>query len=325
MHKFERIACAAAALVLWVAMDVAGAQATYPSRTIRLISPNPPGGGTTLLGRLIGQKLTDSWGQWILLDNRPGAHGMIGGSALLKAAPDGHTLMVMTTTHIITPLLVPAPYDPIKDFTPVSSLTRSVNIVVVHPAVPAHTIQELIALEKSKPGSLNYGTSGSGTTSHLSGELLSIVTGTKIQHVPYKGSGPAVTDLLGGQIQFMFAASAAVLPFIHDGKLRALATTGKARLPALPNVPTIAEAGYTSFSALDGWYGILAPPRTPRAIVDKWSTELARILALPDIVEKIVAQGMEPLAVSPEEFRSMMAATRDTAAKIIKTAKVKID
>lgn len=325
MGMTKRIAWAGTAA--WLAATTCGGaeQTVYPTRTIRLISPNPPGGGTTLLGRLLGQKLTDAWGQWILLDNRPGAHGMIGGTALQKSAPDGYTLMVMTTTHVITPLMVPAPYDAIKDFTPVTSLTRSVNIVTVHPSVPAQTIQELIALDKAKPGTLNYGTSGSGTTSHLSGELMNLLTGTKMQHVPYKGSGPAVTDLLGGQIQLMFAASAAAVPFIQSGKLRALAVTGKTRLPALPSVPTVAEAGYPGFNALDGWYGLLAPPRTPKTIVDKWSAEMARILAMPDVAEKIVGQGLDPLSVPPEDFRAMMVATRDTAARIIKTSGVKID
>lgn len=325
MHSVRRVARMTAVFMLMLWANSILAQAPYPNRTIRLISPNPPGGGTTILGRMIGQKLTDSWGQWTLLDNRPGAHGMIGGTALQKAAPDGYTLMVMTTTHIITPLMVPAPYDPIQDFTPVASLTRSVNIVVVHPSVPAQSIQELVALEKSKPGYLNYGTSGSGTTSHLSGELLGLLSGTKMQHVPYKGSGPAVTDLLGGQIQFMFAASAAAIPFVQGGKLRALATTGKTRLSVLPAVPTISESGFAGFSALDGWYGMLAPPRMPKALVDKWSTELAKILAMPEITEKIVGQGLDPMWLSPEDFRALMIATRETSSKIIKATNVKID
>ncbi len=315
---------AASALVAFFSCTVV-AQQGYPNKPIWLISPNPPGGNTTLLGRLIAQKLTESWGQQVIVDNRAGGNGIIGGLALAKSPPDGYSIMIVTSTHIITPLLLATPYDPIKDFTPVGTLASTETILVIHPSVPAKNLQELIALARSRPGQLNYSSSGNGSPLHLAGELFDMVTGVRIQHIPYKGGGPAMNDLIGGQVQLSFQAPIAVIPHIKSGKLKAIAITGKNRSAVLPHVPTFAEAGLPDFTVVGGWFGILAPAATPAHIIDKLSTEIARILAAPDTRERIVAQGMDPFISTPDQFAALLTASTAKVAKIIKTANVKPD
>ena len=296
----------------------------YPIKPIRFISPNAPGGSTTVLARLIGHRLTESWGQQVIVDNRPGGNGYIGGEALARATPDGHTLMLISPTHIITPLLIPAPYDAIKDFAPVAAVSSTEFLLVVHPALQAHTLQDLIALAKAKPGQLNYASSGSGSPTNLVTEMFNMMAATKMQHIPYKGGGPALIDLIGGQVQLAFQIPISAIPHVQGGRLRAIAVSGETRLLALPQTPTFNEAGLPGFR-ITSWYGILTTAGTPKPIVDKLSAEVARFLALPDIKDKLLAQGMNALVANPARFASMM--TSDTAkyAKVIKTASIKAD
>ena len=303
----------------------AAAQQTYPNKPIRLISPNPPGGSTTLWGRLIGQKLTEAWGQQVILDNRGGGNGLIGGDAVAKAAPDGYTLEQVSSTHLITPLLIPAPYDPIKDFAPVATYVRNETILVAYPGVSAKNLQELIALAKSKPGELNYASSGGGSPLHLAGVLFEEVTGVKIQHIPYKGGGPAVTDLIGGQVQLSFQTPVAVMSHVKSGRLKALAITGDKRSVNLPQVPTFAEAGLPAFYALAGAQGILAPAGTPADIINKLANEIARIAATPDFIEKVIAQGAIPHYSNPAQMAEMMKADTAKFARLIKLGNIQID
>jgi len=303
---------------------VAFAQQSYPSKPIRFVSPFAPGGSTTAVARLIGQKLTESWGQQLIVDNRPGGNGFIGGEVLAKAPPDGYTLMLMSPTHIITPLRLRAPYDPIKDFTAVATVSSTEFVLVLHPSVQANTVRELIALAKSKPGQLNYASSGEGSPTNLVAELFNIMTAVKIQHIPYKGGGPALTDLIGGQVQLAFQIPISAISHIRSGRLKAIAVSGETRLGALPQVPTFTEGGLPGFG-VTSWYGILAPAGTPKAIVDKVSAEVARYLAMPDFAEKLRSLGMEPLISNAQQFEAMMNADSAKYAKVIKTAGIKVD
>jgi tripartite-type tricarboxylate transporter receptor subunit TctC len=313
-------------MLLTTACPVAAQPAAqnYPNKPIRFISPNAPGGSTTALARLIGHRLTESWGQQVIVDNRPGGNGYIGGDALARATPDGHTLMLISPTHIITPLLIPAPYDAIKDFAPVAAVSSTEFLLVVHPALQANTLQELIALAKAKPGQLNYASSGSGSPTNLVTEMFNMMSATKMQHIPYKGGGPALIDLIGGQVQLAFQIPISAIPHAQGGRLRAIAVSGETRLVALPQTPTFTEAGLPGFR-ITSWYGILTTAGTPKPIVDKLSTEVARYLAMPDLKDKLLGQGMNALIASPEQFAALM--KNDTAkyAKVIKTANIKAD
>ena len=299
-------------------------QQAYPSKPIRMISPYAAGGSTSVAARLIGQQLTERWGQSMILDNRPGGNGFIGGEALVKAAPDGYTLMVITSTYIMTPLLITAPYDAIRDVAPVATISSYADILVVHPSVPANTLQEFIALTKSKPGQLNYASSGTGGSTHLNTELLTMLAGIKMQHIPYKGAGQSMTDLMGGQVQVLFTTPINVLPHILSGKLKPLALGGETRLASLPQVPTFAEAGLPGYD-VKGWNAILAPAGMPKEIVDKLSVEIGRIVGMPEIKEKLDGLGVSAFISTPEQFAAMMKAEMAKWAKVIKTANIKLE
>jgi tripartite-type tricarboxylate transporter receptor subunit TctC len=302
----------------------ASAQANYPNHPIRILVPFPAGGSTDPLARLIGQKLTDAWGQAVIVDNRPGGNTVIGTEALTKYPADGHTLLYTASTHVINSILMPSlPYDSVKDFQPVCLIVRSEFVLVVHPSVPANNLQEFIALAKSKPGVLNYATSGNGNPNHLAGENFAQVAGVKLNNVPYKGGGPAITDLLGGQVQAMFSVPTSVAGHIKSGKLRALAYTGSKPLPGL-NVPTFAQAGLPNFD-MNSWNGIFVAAGTPRPIVDKLAAEISKILAMPDVKEKFAAQGQDPYFLGPDQFAAMLASDRTKYANIIKTANIRMD
>ena len=275
------------------------AQATYPTKPIRFISPFAPGGSTTAMARLIGQKLTESWGQQVIVDNRPGGNTIIGTDTLAKSTPDGYTIILTTNTHVINPSLIPKlPYDPIKDFAPVGTVYSSEFVLVINPTVPAGNLQELIALAKSRPGQLNYATTGAGGSGHLANELLNILAGIKTQHIPYKGAGPALVDLIGGQVQMFINNPLTVIPHIKSGRLKAIAITGEARVAALPQVPTFTEAGLPGLD-VKPWFCVLAPAGTPKTIIDKLSTEIARIMAMPDVQDYLAKQGMDPFSSTP--------------------------
>ncbi len=310
-------------MLMAIAAPVA-AQQDYPSKPIRLISPYAAGGGTSIAARIISQKLSESWGQNVLVDNRPGANTMIGTEALAKSPPDGYTILISAATHVIVPLLFKTPYDVIKDFAPVATLTRGELVLVIHPSVPANNLQELIALAKARPGQLNYASTGAGSIQHLGGELFNIMAGVQIRHIPYKGSGPAATDLLGGQVQMFFSPPITVIQYIKNGRLKPIAITGEKRKSALPQVPTLTEAGMPGYEVRT-WYGIFAPSGTPKPIIDKMSTEIARILALPDVVEQLVSLGLEPFISTPEQFATLIKADMDRYARIVKDAKIKLE
>lgn len=312
---------------LAVLMAVAGsvvAQQTYPNKPIRLITPYPPGGGTSVVARIIGEKLTESWGQQVLVDNRPGGDTTIGTDALAKSPPNGYTISLAATTHVLIPQLIATPYDPIKDFAAVTTLAITEFVLAVHPQVPANDLQAFIALAKSKPGQLNYATAGAGTMTHLTSEFFNIMAGVKMEHIPYKGGGPAITDLIGGQVQSSFLSPPAAIPHIKSGRLKALAISGATRLPALPQVPTFTEAGLPGFD-VGLWYAVLAPAGTPKEIIAKLSTEIARILAMPDTKEKLARQGMSPFISTSEQFAALMKADMVKWGKVIKTANIRID
>ncbi len=299
------------------------AQQDYPNKPVRFVSPFPPGGSIDPLARMAAGKLSEKWGQPAVVENRPGGNSIIGTDAVAKSAPDGYTFLVAGTPHVITPLLMYTPYDAMKDFAPVATLAKSRQVLVLNTSVPANTLQELIALAKSKPGELNFSSSGSGNTNHLASELVCMLAGIKMQHVPYKGAGPAITDLLGGQVQLSFHVPISVIGHIKTGKLKAIAVAGEPRLPALPQVPTMAEAGLPEFK-LQGWIGILAPAGTPKLIVDKTSAEIAKILASAEINEKLVSQGIEPLISTPEQFAALLKADMALFARTIMQANIKM-
>jgi tripartite-type tricarboxylate transporter receptor subunit TctC len=311
--------------VLMAFAGSAAAQQAYPNKPIRFITPYPPGGGTDILARLVGQKLTEGWSQQVFVDNRPGGNTIIGSEALIRSPPDGYTIMVVTTAHAIQPSLIPyLPYDTVKDFAAVATVSSSEYFLVLHPSVPANNLQEFIALAKSKPGQLNFSSSGSGGGPHLASEMFSIMAGVKLQHVPYKGGGPALTALVAGQVQALFFTPIATLANIKSGRIKAIAISGETRLSGLPQIPTFTEAGLPGLD-VKSWYGILAPVGTPTGIIEKLSTEFARILAMPDFKEKLDSLGMAPFFSTPEQFAALIKADMARYAKIIKAANIKME
>ncbi|MFH0934632.1 MAG: tripartite tricarboxylate transporter substrate binding protein [Pseudomonadota bacterium] len=323
-YRLRIVALAFAALSLVSGLAVA--QQAYPVKMIRFIVPFPPGGSLDPVARLVGQKLAESWGQTVIVDNRPGGNTVIGSEALVKSSPDGHTiLLVGGSTHLINSLLIShLPYDSIKDFAPIATLVRSEYLLALHPSVPANNLQEFIALAKSQPGKLNYSSSGSGNLNHLAGEFFNMMAGVKLQHIPYKGGGPALIDLLSGQVQLQFNVPIGLAQHIRSGKLKAIAITGDSRAAILPLVPTFTEAGLPDFD-LKSWQGVFAPAGTPKAVVDKLSSEMGRILTMPDVREKLASQGMEPYFSTPEQFATLMNAELAKFAKIIKAAGIKFE
>lgn len=307
-------------------LGTAVAQQPYPTKPIRLIVPFPPGGSVDPIARMIGQKLTERWGQQVIVDNRPGANGVIGTELLAKAPPDGYTLIHLgASTHVINALLVRnLPYDSYKDFAPVATVQRSNYVLVIHPSVPAKTLKDLVALAKARPGELNYASSGNGNMNHLAAELFNMLNGVKTHHIPYKGAGQVLTDLIGGQVHMHFSVIISAIPHIKSGRLRALAIGGDRRFPPLAHVPTFAEAGMPEFT-LRPWQGMLAPARTPREIIDKLSGEIGRIVALPEIQDRLTGLGMEPLIATPEQFLKLMEEDRAKSAKVIQVANIRLD
>jgi len=302
----------------------AGAQQTYPSRPIRIISPYAAGGSSSTQARLLARKLNEAWGQPVIVDDRPGGNTIIGSDAVAKAAPDGYTLLWQSSQHVITPLLFRTPYEVLKDFAPVATFTKTEVLLVLHPSVPANTLQEFLVLAKSKPGALNYATSGIGGAPHLATELFSNMTGVKLTHVPYKGVSQATTDLIGGQVQLAFQSPVASIAHVQSGKLKAIAVSGDERLSALPNVPTFAQAGLNGFDARF-WFGVLAPAGTPKEIVDKLSAEIAKVLAMPDVVSFLSGQGLDPYISTPAQFAALLTAETAKYEQLIKRNNIKAE
>ena len=293
----------------------------YPSRPLRLIVPFPPGGSTDILARSLAQRLAENLAQPVVIDNRPGAGGSIGSEAAAKAAPDGYTIMMghLGTLAVNAAIYKKLPYDPVKSFAPVSLMAIVPSVLVVNNALPVASAAELIAYAKKNPGKLAYGSAGSGSTSHLTTEYFKLATGTDILHVPYKGVGPMLTDLVSGQLSMGLNGAPAVMPHVVSGRLRALAVSSLTRLPSLPNVPTLDEAGVKGFEA-NGWYGIVAPAGTARDIVARLNAEIRRILQTPELRARLDAEGAIPAAGSPEEFAAFIAAEIARWGSVLKRA-----
>jgi tripartite-type tricarboxylate transporter receptor subunit TctC len=293
---------AAAALCAGLIAGAACAQSDYPHRPIRIVVPVAAGGGTDYTARLIGQKLGEAWGQSVIIDNRPGAAGNLGVEIVAKAQPDGYTLVMPITSFPINPSLYSKlPFDTVKDFTPVVLAASAPLLLVVNPSVPAQSVKDLIALAKAKPGAMNYANSGSGTTAHLAGELFKRMAGVEIVNVPYKGGGPAVIDLIAGQVQIYFSTIPAALQQVKAGKLRALAVTSSKRVPELADMPTVAESGLPGFEVV-GWFGLFAPAGTPQPVIGKLNGEINKILNAPESRERLSGHGLVPGGGTPREL-----------------------
>jgi len=311
-------------LVLAGAATVAAAQ-SYPSRPIRLIVPFPPGGSTDLVARVVGQKLGDAWSQQVVIDNRPGANGMIGSEIVARAAPDGYTIVLGTIgPFAINAGLYKMSYDIVKDFAPITYSANVANVLVVNPSVPAKDVKELLALARAKPGTLTFGSSGTGGAPHMAVELFRLLAKVNVTHVPYKGGGPAMADLVGGQITGSFASMPSAIPFIKAGKLRALGVSSSKRSPALPDAPTVAEAGVPGFAVLD-WQGFFTTAKTPPEIVNKLNAEIRRILAQPDVVERLMAAGVEIQTSTPKEWGDFVKSEVEKWQKVTKEAGIKVE
>ena len=298
----------------------------YPAKPIRLVIPFPPGGPLDLAGRAIGQKMQEDWGQPVVVENKPGAGGNIGADAVAKSAPDGYTLVMgALSTHAVNPhLFAKMPYDALKDFAPVSMVAITPNVLVVNPSVPANNVRELVALAKASPGKLSFASGSNGSAGHLAGELFKTLAGIDIVHVPYKGGAPAMQDLLGGQVQFMFDNLANSTQQLKAGKLKAFAVTTAKRSALAPELPTMAEVGVPGFD-ISTWYGIMAPAGTPPEVVRKLNAEIVKILASDDMRERLKAQGAEPAPMTPEEFTAFIRAEWNKYAKIVKDSGAKVD
>ena len=324
----RRLLAAAGAALCFAAPAFAQAQApapTYPTKPVKLVVPYPPGGPTDIVARLVAQKLSDAMGQQFIIDNRPGAGGNPGAELVARSPADGYTLVVATTAHAINPSLFKnLGYSLAKDFAPVSQLTSGPLVIVANPQLPAKNVAELIALAKSKPGELNFASSGNGQSTHLSAELFAAMAGVKMNHIPYKGSAPALTDTMGGQTQLMFDTMLSAMPHVKAGKLKALAVTSAARSPVAPDVPTVAESGLPGYEAI-AWNGLLAPAGTPPEVLARLSAELKKVLAAPDVKDKFEAQGFAASWNSSEDFGRFMSAEVDKWAKVVKVSGAKVD
>ena len=297
----------------------------YPARPIRLVVPAPPGGGTDILGRIVAQKLSDTLRQQVIIDNRAGASGMIGSEIVARAGADGHTLLICFTTHVTNPsLFAKMPYDTVRDFAPVAMVGVIPSVLVLHPSIPSQSVKEFIAYAKERPGKLNYGSAGSGSATHLSRVLFQSMTGTRMVHVPYKGSAPALTDLLAGQVTLMFGNMASAMPHVRGGKLRALAVTSAKRSAAAPELPTIAETALPGYEATS-WFALFAPARTPEGIVSKLNAEVNALLKLPDVKERMLGLGADSIALSPRELGAYVETEIVKWDKLIKASGAKAD
>ncbi len=315
---------AAAILAALTSAGVCTAQ-NYPNRPIRFLVGFPPGGTSDILARTIGQKLGEVVGQQVVVENRPGAAGNIGAEAAAKSAPDGYTIFMSTTSQAISASLYSKlNYDLVRDFAPVVQAVNYTNLLVVHPSLPVRSVKALIALARAKPGQLNYGTAGNGTPPHMTGELFKTYTGVNLQHVPYKGGAPAIADLLGGQITIMFDNVPPLLPHVQAGKMRPLAVTSLQRISVLRDVPTLDESGLKGFDSV-AWNGVLAPAGTPKEIVARLNAEIMRILNVPDVRERLVAQGADPVGGTPEQFAALIRSEIQKWAKVVKDSGAKVD
>jgi tripartite-type tricarboxylate transporter receptor subunit TctC len=322
------LAAGAALLALGMHADRARAQTVdvskYPTRPIRLIIPFPPGGSNDILGRFIAQKMTERLGQTTIADNRPGADGIIGTDLVARAAPDGLTILIVSTSYTMNPAIHKLPYDPFKSFVPVSLIASGGNVIAVNPSLPANSIKQLIELAKSKPGQVRYASSGIGGFNHFGGELFNHMAGIKMMHIPYKGGGPAMLDVMTGQVEVSVGTLIQTLPHIRSGKLKALGVGSQKRSPVVPDVPTISEAGVPGY---DGsvWWGILAPARVPEGIVMKLNSTIGQILREPEMAKRLAAEAAEPIIDTPAAFGKLIASDIQKWARIAKQAGIRVE
>ena len=318
MNKINGLLIIAA---LWPAL--VAAQSNYPARTVRVIVPSAPGGGTDISARILAPQLTQQLGQQFVVENRAGAGTMIGGEAVARAAPDGYTLLMGISTLAINPAMYKkVPYDALKDLAPISQAVSLSNVLVVHPSLPAKSVKEFVALVKPRPGQVNFASAGVGTSPHLSMELFLVMTGVKMLHVPYKGSGPGVTDLIAGHVPVMMPNMLSAQPHIKSGRLRALGVTGSKRAPGAEDIPTIAEAGVPDYEAVQ-WYGLLAPAGTPRDIITRLHGATVKALQNPEARQRLLNDGAEPVGSSPDEFAAYLRSETAKWAKVIQAAGIK--
>jgi tripartite-type tricarboxylate transporter receptor subunit TctC len=303
----------------------AHAQQAYPSKPIRFISPFAPGGGNDIISRAIAQKLSENVKQQVIVDNRPGANGIIGTEMAARAAPDGYTVVLIPSGHAVNASLHrKLPYDSIRDFTPITLVGSSPLILAVHPSLPVKSVKELAALAKARPGQLTYGSAGIGSSGHLGGALFEVLTGTKMVHVPYKGMSLAITDVISGQVSLVFGTSASVMQHARSGRMRALATTGAQRTATLPDLPTVAEAGVPGYEA-GLWYGFVGPARIPPDIVRRLNGEIVSVLKSPQVRERLASQGVEATPTTSEEFGRLLVSDLERWAKVVQRAGIRLE
>jgi tripartite-type tricarboxylate transporter receptor subunit TctC len=299
---------------------------SYPAKPVRMIVPFPAGGATDIVGRLIAQKLSEAFGQQVIVDNRGGAGGTIGSDIAAKSPPDGYTMLLGTSsTHAVAPSLYSKlPYDPVKDFSPVTLAATATILLAVHPSLPVRSVKELISLAKRQPNALSFASSGNGGISHLVGEQFKSMAGIDMLHVPYKGDTPALVDLVSGQVHLMFGTAVSFLPYVKAGRLNAVAVTNPKRSPVVPNVPTVAESGLPGFEALQ-WFGVFVPAGTPKDVVSRLHGEIIKLLKFPDVRERLASLGAEVVGNSPEQFAAFQKADSAKWAKVVKQSGAKID
>ena len=319
-----RLPCILTATILLLWTGSATAQ-TYPAKTVRLFVPFAAGGGTDVIGRLLAQKLTDAWGQQMVVDNRAGGGSVIGTEVVARSAPDGYTLLLAAPPFTTNAALLPKlPYDSLQDFAPVTLVALAPLIVVIHPSLPVSSIKELVAVAKARPGQLSYGSSGNGGPQHLAGELFKSMAGIDMAHIPYKGGAPATVDLVGGHVQIGFSSMLTVLSFVKSGRLRAIAVTGAQRSAIMRDLPTIAESGYSGYETTT-WYGVLGRTGTSPAIISTLNADMARALKSPDIRDKLAQEGAEVIANSPAAFGAFVQTEIEKVRKLSKTTTIKLD
>jgi len=312
-----------AAFCVLLAAALAAQARAFPDKPVRLVVPYSAGGSTDLISRALGQKLSEMWGQTVVIDNRPGGSTIIATDIVAKSAPDGYTLLVTTTSFSIVPSLTDKlPYDPAKDFELITLINTTPLVLVVNPGVPAKSVKELIALAKARPGELNFGSAGSGGSNHLAGELFNVMAGVKIVHVPYKGNAPALNDLVGGHVDIVFNGLTSAVPLIKAGRLRPLAVTSLTRSSALPDIPTLDELGLKGFQAV-AWNGLSAPARTPKDVIRRINADVLKVIRSPEFVEHLKAEGSDPVGDSPEQFAAFLREETAKWNKVIKFANIK--
>lgn len=326
MNKTMMCTAALAAFAASITPVWAQGAAGYPNKTLRLVVPFPPGGGNDILARTLGQRLTEVVAQQVVVDNRGGAGGALGATIAAQANPDGYTLFLGSVGNLAQNPALKAnlPYDPVRDFAPAALVATSSFMLAVNPSVPAKSVQELIALAKASPGKLTYASAGAGSSLHMAGELFKYATGTDMLHVPYKGTGPAMTDLVSGRVQLIFSTMPPVLPQVKLGKLRALGVTTLKRAAAAPDVPTIAESGVKGFN-VSNWQGVLAPAKTPAVLVKKLNQDILAALKLPGMTEALAVQGLEPAGGTPEEFSALIKSEIAKYTQVVKAARITVE